>query len=94
MGKRVAIGVAGRPHGVRGEIYVRTFNPDSDLIRPGATLERHLPKGEIASLTVEMVRETAKGLLVRFEGVDDRDVAAALTNCKLFIDRSEFPEPD
>jgi 16S rRNA processing protein RimM len=43
------------------------------------------------SLTVAAVRSTADRLLVRFEGIDDRDAAEALRGAELTVPASSLP---
>ena len=86
------VATVGRAHGVRGEIYVRPHNPTSELLVVGARFRLDGAGGE--EVTVAALRETAKGWLVRFEGVGQREAAAALTNCKLSVRRGDLPEID
>ena len=91
------IGQIGRPHGVRGELYVRPDNPETVLLTTGRQL-RAAPvrwdEPQAQTLKIERVRRTGQGWLVVFQGVDRREVAAALTNHKLFAQRDDFPELD
>jgi 16S rRNA processing protein RimM len=86
----------GRAHGIKGEVTVevRTDEPESRLA-PGAVLATDPPRP--APLTIERGRVHSGRLLLRFEGVDDRDAAEALRNTLLIaeIDPDEQPEdPD
>ncbi len=88
----IELAVVGRAHGVRGEVYVRPLNAESDLLASLPTLRRDGERGD--ELRVERARQTPQGWLVRFEGVADREAAAALTNCKLYIERAALPALD
>jgi 16S rRNA processing protein RimM len=92
----LAVGRAGRAHGVRGEVSVevRTDDPDARFA-PGTSLvtdPRH-----VGPLTVESVRPHAGRLLVRFAGIGDRTAAEALRGVLLLVDSAEIPptgDPD
>lgn len=87
-----AVGRAGRPHGLRGEltVAVRTDAPD-ERFAVGA----QLVAGDGRVLTVASVRSHSGRLLVRFEGVEDRSAAAALRGSLLTVDvRTVAPSED
>ena len=70
---RLVVGVAARPHGLRGELNVRLFNRGSDVLDRAKSL--WLAGQEYALVGV---RAGNDGVFVRLEGVGDRDAAAAL----------------
>ena len=93
----VEVGVIRRPHGVKGELYVLFHNPDTTLAAPGTELaawSRDQDGEEDArqDLVIQRVRQTPKGWLAFFKGVDRREVAAALTNRRLFARRDSLPQ--
>jgi 16S rRNA processing protein RimM len=51
-----------------------------------------LENGSERALRLEHVRPSGRFVVVRFEGVADRDQAAALRGAKVFVDRAELPE--
>jgi len=86
----IAIGVLGRPHGVRGEIALRLFNqagPPPEELRD-VTLERD---GRRQARVVSGTRPCAAGLLITLEGVASREEAAALTGSQVRVARAELP---
>ena len=87
----VALARVGRPHGVRGEVKVQPFNEESTLLFTERRL-RLRRKGRPPEM-VEMVGARPGGALwiVKFEGVDDRDQAAALTHGELSVPRDALP---
>lgn len=92
----LVVGRVGRPHGIRGEVTVdvRTDDPD-DRFAPGRVLPTD--PAESGPLTIEQVRWHSGRLLVRFEGVDDRDAAEGLRGTLLVIDSADLPptgDPD
>ena len=86
-------GRLGRPHGVRGEIALRPFNPDGngldDKALP-APIELVREK-ERRQMTLVAVRPANQSLLVRLEGIETREQAAALTNFEVWLPRSALP---
>lgn len=80
--------VIGAPHGVRGEMRVKTFTGDPEAIGDYGPLFG--PDGRV--FEIARARLAKNGLVVRFAGIADRDSAAALTGTPLFIDRSALPE--
>ncbi|NND84573.1 MAG: 16S rRNA processing protein RimM [Acidimicrobiia bacterium] len=81
---RVVVGRLGKPHGVRGEVMLRTERDDLSLFAPGT--EFATPSG---TLTVGGVRRHHGNLIARFEGVADRDAAEMLRGIELSVERSD-----
>ena len=87
----VALGRFGRPHGVRGEIRFWAFNQDTVLVKAKRTVRVGTKSTDTTEYSIERVRSDAKGALVKFEGLSDRDEAKALTNRFWFEQRDVFP---
>jgi 16S rRNA processing protein RimM len=87
------LGKFGRPHGVRGELAVRLFNPDGPALEDvELPLEVEVVRGETRSpARLTAVRPTAEGLLLYLDGVDTREAAAAFTNAELWVPRRYLP---
>jgi len=85
----VVLAAVGAPHGVRGEVRVKTFLADpADL---GAYGPLTTPSGR--RLTVTAIRPLKADLVVaRFAEVSDRDGAEALTGETLAVPRTALPE--
>jgi 16S rRNA processing protein RimM len=77
----------GAPHGVRGEVRVKSFTASPDALADYSPLIDE--SGRL--YTVERWRSAGQMLVVKFEGVDDRDAAARLTNRDLFVRRDRLP---
>jgi 16S rRNA processing protein RimM len=67
-------GEAGKPHGLAGEIYVVPISDDPRRFEPGSALIR----ADGSTVVVESARMHRNRLLVKFEGIDDRDAAEVL----------------
>jgi 16S rRNA processing protein RimM len=88
--KQILLGVIGRPHGVRGLVRVTSYA--DDLAAYGALSDA---KGRRFVLRwrgdgVAEMAELIDGAEVR---VADRSSAEKLTNTRLYIDRTQLPEP-
>lgn len=83
----VVVGRVGRPQGIKGEVTVevRTDDPDARFA-PGATLLT-----DEGPLTVAQSRDHSGRLVVRFEGVTDRNAAELLRDRLLQVDARTLP---
>ena len=84
------MGVIGRPHGVRGEVYFRPHNPQSrafDEIRQLSIVR----DGQSRLYDVVSMRPVADAYIAHFAGVDGRDAAAALTLGEVRVARAQLP---
>lgn len=83
------IGVMGRPHGLHGEIFLRPYGGASDLAAiPTLLLERD---GARREWVLRQTRRVADGWLVRFQGIESRTDAEALTNAAVRVPRRALP---
>jgi 16S rRNA processing protein RimM len=89
----VVVGRIGRPHGIRGDVTVevRTDDPDARFA-PGSVLLTDPP--DRGPLTVRSTGRSGQITLLNFDGVDDRDAAAALRGTLLQVDADRLPELD
>jgi 16S rRNA processing protein RimM len=90
---QLVVGRIGRAHGIKGEVTVevRTDEPEVRL-GPGAVLATD--PATAGPLTIESGKVHSGRLLLRFEGVRDRNAAEALRNVLLIaeVDPAELPE--
>ncbi|MFF8608138.1 ribosome maturation factor RimM [Streptomyces sp. NPDC015346] len=85
----------GRAHGIKGEVTVEVRTDEPELrLAPGAVLTTD--PASIGPLTIETGRVHSGRLLLRFEGVRDRNAAEALRNTLLIadVDPDEMPEAE
>lgn len=92
--KSIEIGKLGRPHGVRGEIRLFLFNPDSESLADGMAVELKSESGATIEATIERIRYTPKFAIIKFAGLNFRDEVDRLTNAVLHIDIDLLPELD
>jgi 16S rRNA processing protein RimM len=81
-----------RPHGVWGEVRLKVYNSDSELLlSQDEVLVRRSDKPE-TMMPLESIRGADAGfLLAKFRGVDDRDAADLLRSAIVCVDRELFP---
>jgi 16S rRNA processing protein RimM len=84
---QVVLATIGAPHGIRGEVRVKSFTADP------ASLADYGPLFAADGRTFEIERlRLLKGdmLVVKFRGVDDRSAAEALNGVELSVERSRL----
>jgi 16S rRNA processing protein RimM len=86
----VILGVIGAPHGVKGEVRVKSSTADPLAI--GSYGPVMLPDGR--RLKVKSVRPGGEVVIVKLEGVNDRNAAEALKFQTLAVPRDRLPPPD
>ncbi|WP_328768362.1 ribosome maturation factor RimM [Streptomyces sp. NBC_00286] len=93
---QLVVARVGRAHGIKGEVTVEVRTDEPELrLAPGAVLATE--PASAGPLTIETGRVHSGRLLLRFEGVRDRNAAEALRNTLLIaeVDPDETPEePD
>ncbi|MGW7255914.1 ribosome maturation factor RimM [Streptomyces sp. NPDC054834] len=85
----------GRAHGIKGEVTVEVRTDEPELrLGPGAVLTTD--PASAGPLTIATGRVHSGRLLLRFEGVADRNAAEALRNTLLIaeVDPNELPEEE
>ena len=85
----IAIGKCGAPHGVRGQIRVKSYTGDPGAL--GSYGPLHLPDGR--TLVVSQLRILKHDMLVvNFIGISQRETAEALAGLELWVPRTALPE--
>ena len=88
-GARICLGQIGAPHGVRGEVRLRSFTAEPAAIAAYGPLE----SDDGSVFTIETLRPAKDFFVVKLAGVANRDAAERLTNTKLYVPRERLPEP-
>jgi len=86
--KKLCVGVIAGPHGVRGEVCVKSFTADPEALVDYGPFTDKAGRREYA---IEMTGRSKGMIRGRVLGVDDRDAAAALRGTELYIDRNILP---
>lgn len=92
-GKRVLLGRILGAFGVRGELKLESFTDPLHAILRYQPWTLCAPGGGERTLEGATARETNKGLVATFPGVDDRDAAEALRGTEVWAPRSALPPP-
>src|SRR5689334_22234695 len=95
----LVVGRVVRAHGVTGEIVVEIRTDDPDIrFAPGSPLRGRPSRGGAESrYVIDSVRDHGGRLLVRLEGVADRNAADALRGTVFIVDSADLPpieDPD
>lgn len=88
--RRLQIGRIGAPHGLTGEVRVTLHFSGSDVFEHARSVVLVTPTGE-REVSVRAARPHGPGVLLRVEGVNDRDAAAALRGALVEVERSVLP---
>ncbi len=87
--RMIEMGVFSAPHGVRGQIKLRSYteNPE-DIVRYGALTDAHGRQ-----YSIRITGQAGDMLLASVEGINDRNAAEKLKNITLYVPRSALPKP-
>jgi 16S rRNA processing protein RimM len=89
---RVCVGVVTGAHGLHGLVRVRPFTQVPEDVAAYGPVES---EDGARAFTLEARNRTGKGqILVRVEGIEDRDEAEALKGERLYLDRARLPAAD
>jgi 16S rRNA processing protein RimM len=81
-----------RPHGLRGEVRLRLFNQDSDVLLSQDDVLVRLVEGDEQEVSVDGARRAGDAILLKLHSVDDRDRASELRGALVCVRRGSFPE--
>jgi 16S rRNA processing protein RimM len=85
-GRRITLAAVTGAHGLQGEVRLKLFTEDIDGLRHYAGLE-----AGGRALTLQSVRGTSGGAIVRFKEIADRSAAEALRGVALTVSREALP---
>jgi 16S rRNA processing protein RimM len=90
VAERICVAQIGAPHGIRGEVRLRSFTADPMAVANYGALESE--DGQ-RIFEIETIRPARDFLVVRFKGVADRSAAEQLRNLRLYVARERLPVP-
>jgi 16S rRNA processing protein RimM len=76
-----------RAHGVRGELRLKVYNLEADVLLHQREVMLRDPGGAERSAEIEAVRKVDGALLVKLRGIGDRDAAQALQRTLVCVRR-------
>lgn len=85
---RVQMAVIGAPHGIKGEVRVKTFTGDPLALGDYGPLF----SADGRKFTVASIRPAKNVVVVRFREIAGREAAEAVTGTELFVDRTALPD--
>ncbi|EBV3600141.1 16S rRNA processing protein RimM [Salmonella enterica subsp. enterica serovar Virchow] len=85
--KSVLMAVIGAPHGIKGEVRIKSFTGDPLALADYSPLRD--AKGK--AYAISAVRPQGDVIVARIKGVDDRNAAETLNGVELFVDRAQLP---
>ncbi len=87
----ICVAAIATAHGVRGALRLRCFTEQpEDVASYGPLFDRQGRR----LFDITIVGSAKGGVIVKADGVDDRNAAEALRGTELFVPRSALPEPD
>jgi len=91
--RHILIGRVTGVHGIRGGLKLASYAESLAVFAPGRRLLAVAP--DRAEMPVEVVdaRPQGRAAVLFVQGVSDRDRAAALAGCDLYIERGALPDP-
>jgi 16S rRNA processing protein RimM len=88
---RVCLGTVAGAHGVRGALRVKSFTAEPGNIAAYGPVTDEAGSREF---TLRIVGETRGQLVIKVDGINDRDAAEALKGTRFYVARAALPEPD
>jgi 16S rRNA processing protein RimM len=92
MKRRIVVGRVSGVYGIRGWVKLYSHTRPAENLLDFEDVELRLGD-EWKPVRLAEGRVHGNGLIGRFDGVDDRDGAAALLGADVAVDREDFPEP-
>ena len=86
---RVLVGVFGAPHGVRGQIRLKSFTGDPSAIATYGALSDAGASRRFVLTALRLLKDDM--FVATLEGVNQREAAVALNGVELFVARSALP---
>jgi len=93
--KYLLVGWIVKPHGIRGEVGVKSLTERPDLrFRPGSELYIGPDQGNLQKVAISSARPFKKGYLVAFENIGNRNDAERIREWSIYILRRDAAKPE
>ena len=89
--EKIKIGKITSPVGLKGEVKIVSFSDDPMRFE---MLDHVFVSGKDGSMTdsaIEGIRYKGSGIILKIEGIDDRNASEAARGCELFMDEADLP---
>lgn len=83
-----------KPHGIRGELHLSLFNPESEVLVDQDEVLVRLPDGTEHEVSVDAARRANDAVLMKLHSIDDRNRADELRGALVCVRRRELPPLD
>ncbi len=90
-GDYITIGAITKPHGVRGEMRVHPFNPESSLWKKLKEVRLVFDDGRTEMRALRRTKKAAKYVILSLEGVDSVEAVDALRRVEVQVPRERLP---
>lgn len=87
----IPLGIFGAPHGVRGEVRVKSYTGEPRALGAYGDLTDRTGKSVFRLTALRALKDDM--LVIRLIGVDSREAAEKLTGGELFARRAQLPPP-
>jgi len=87
----IPLGIFGAPHGVRGELRVKSYTGDPKALSDYGALTDKSAKAVYKLTALRALKDDM--LVVKLAGIDSREAAEKLTGAELFARRAQLPPP-
>jgi 16S rRNA processing protein RimM len=91
VAERICVAQIGAPHGIRGEVKLKSFTADPLAVKDYGPLES---EDGTRRLEIAALRPVKGHFVARLVGVEDRNAAEQLTHQRLFVPRERLPPPE
>jgi 16S rRNA processing protein RimM len=89
--KEITLGKVGAVYGIKGWLKIHSFTAETDAILDYFPWSLKLGN-KIQTVKITDWRKHNKGLIVKVQGIDDRDIAQALVGSEIFVNELALPE--
>ena len=89
--QRICVAQIGAPHGVRGEVRIKSFTADPMALANYGALTS---EDGARTFEIEALRPAKEVVIARLAGVADREATEALRNLRLYVPRDRLPAAD
>ncbi|GLX84440.1 ribosome maturation factor RimM [Thalassotalea loyana] len=87
----ITLGKVGSVYGIKGWLKIHSFTENAEDIFDYSPWSLKLG-GKTQSVTVTDWRKHNNGLIAKFDGIDDRDIAQGVVSHEITVDESVLPE--
>ena len=89
--QEITLGKVGAVYGIKGWLKIHSFTDETDAILDYFPWSLKLGNN-IQTVKITDWRKHNKGLIVKVQGIDDRDIAQALVGSEIFVNELALPE--